>query len=66
MSDLDIVKRENVIEKLAQKRTDDVDTQTLMEMFQENQICYLENMSDNELLEHLEDYEEFDLLKEIK
>ena len=37
MSDLDIVKRENVIEKLAQKRTDDVDTQTLMEMFQENQ-----------------------------
>lgn len=50
-------KRARIIEKVAQKRTEDAEIEALMSYFKEGQEEFLGAMSDEELLNHLKEYE---------
>lgn len=52
-----MINRELIIEKLAEKFTDDADIDTLMEFFYDAQVIYLEELHDDELIELMEENE---------
>jgi len=56
--------REELIEEIANKATDDADVDALMDFFRDGQIAFLDDMTDKDLIRYANENYDYDLTEE--